>query len=158
MNKQLENIFMTTPQNLVAINMIEELDFSNIKIKLVRQNKISEKQINHTENDYRRFLKLILLFPREKIVPTNEIDIFWHEHILDSKRYVPETTKIFGQYLHHDPNFGGENGDKLEWEKAFANTKNLYFKLFKDIIVDVKSDCAGDSGSEGSCWPSSNDN
>ncbi len=32
-----------------------------------------------------------------------EIDLFWHEHILDTKKYKQDCEMVFGRFLHHVP-------------------------------------------------------
>ena len=34
-------------------------------------------------------------------VPTIDIDLFWHQHILDTRAYAKDCQKVFGQFLHH---------------------------------------------------------
>lgn len=35
--------------------------------------------------------------------PTHVVDIFWHTHILFTRKYFKDCEAIFGQYLHHEP-------------------------------------------------------
>lgn len=37
--------------------------------------------------------------------PPTVVDIFWHMHILFTKKYHQDCQDIFGYYLHHDPTF-----------------------------------------------------
>ena len=54
---------------------------------------------------YRRFLYLVSLYPDKIIVPSKDIDIFWHTHILDTLKYTADCQKLFGKYFHHFPYF-----------------------------------------------------
>lgn len=54
--------------------------------------------------EYRRFLFLKLHSPeRGSIRPPPDIDVFWHEHILDTRKYDADCRSVFGTFLHHDP-------------------------------------------------------
>lgn len=37
--------------------------------------------------------------------PSTVVDIFWHMHILFTKKYHRDCDEIFGFYLHHDPTY-----------------------------------------------------
>src|SRR5882672_8892843 len=58
------------------------------------------------ERDYRRFLTLHLRYPDRTLVPSALLDLVWHYHILDTRKYMEDCERIFGYYLHHDPYFG----------------------------------------------------
>ena len=73
---------------------------------------------------YRRFLTLVKIYPNQTIVPTKDIDTFWHYHILDTRKYMDDCDKVFGSYFHHFPYFGSRG----EEDKAnFDNHFNLRF-------------------------------
>jgi hypothetical protein len=57
------------------------------------------------ESLYRRFLMLHMMFPSEEFVPTKVIDAYWHQHILDTRKYAADCDAVFGTFLHHDPYF-----------------------------------------------------
>jgi hypothetical protein len=85
---------------------IAELDLSDISQRLM--NKTREKSLSAYECElgeltYKRFLALQLLYPSSNLVPPAIADIFWHEHILDTKKYASDCELIFGTFLHHTP-------------------------------------------------------
>ncbi len=56
------------------------------------------------EQDYRDFLYLILENPEKTIVPwTQDLDDFWHEHILDTGKYRQDCLDLFGRFIDHNP-------------------------------------------------------
>lgn len=81
---------------------------------------------------YKNFLYLIKKHPQESFVPTREIDEFWHNHILYTKKYSHDCMQIFGHYLHHEPADRDENPTILiaQYEK----TKQLYLEEFKQPL------------------------
>lgn len=78
---------------------------------------------------YKDFLILKKIHRHQALVPTREIDEFWHNHILYTKEYVTDCMKIFGHYLHHQP--ASPQEDLEEMVKAYLKTKQLYFDEFK---------------------------
>ncbi len=95
------------------------------------------------EKWYRRFLYLVFLYPNYGLVPTKELDTFWHTHILDTQKYMDDCQGLFGRYFHHFPYFGlrGEV-DRRNLERAFEETDALYVKHFGESPRSLKiADC-----------------
>merc|ERR1712159_408136 len=44
--------------------------------------------------------------PEHMVAASKLVDIVWHEHIIDTKRYMADCDFLFGRYLHHYPCFG----------------------------------------------------
>ena len=96
-------------QDIAAMwQAIDELDFDRIKAKLIHRSrgKLTEQAVALAEVGYRQFLKLAAKYPDVPVVPNEEIDEFWHMHILDTQRYAPDCERIFGRMIHHDPYLG----------------------------------------------------
>lgn len=88
-------------------------------------------EISH---EYRKFLVLCLNSPNIAIVPSTQIDDFWHLHILDTQKYAIDSEKCFGYFLHHFPYFGmRDEQDKSNLKKAWEMTKSLYVKEFAEL-------------------------
>jgi hypothetical protein len=81
---------------------------------------------------YKNFLFLFKKYLPEHLVPTREIDEFWHNHILYTKNYCRDCAAIFGHYLHHDPASPDENPEQLVDE--FRKTKAYYLAEFKQPL------------------------
>jgi hypothetical protein len=78
---------------------------------------------------YKKFLMLQKIYRTENLVPTREIDEFWHNHILFTQEYMKDCINIYGCYLHHAPVSPNENLQNLV--DNFRKTKDLYFNEFK---------------------------
>lgn len=78
---------------------------------------------------YKRFLWLMMQHGPAGIVPTKEIDEFWHNHILHSKRYVADCKALVGHYIHHQPSDGSAE-DIAKLQQLFERTCQLYKKEF----------------------------
>jgi hypothetical protein len=127
-------------QGLLSVNgalaRLANLDLTLVKAKLCASQEDegkgwTPKHANAAEEEYRRFLVLNLLSDGEPTVPSHTVDEFWHAHILDTRAYLTDTTRIFGRYLHHNPYFGrGGEKEARELDDAYVRTLNRYRSLF----------------------------
>jgi hypothetical protein len=118
-----QNLDLTAPD-------IDALDLSMIKLKLQDCEEgpgWSAERCDTVEIDYKRFLALKRAYPDREVVPNKEVDVFWHQHILDTEKYAEDCETLFGAFLHHYPYFGmrGEE-DHANLCAAFVETQNLY--------------------------------
>lgn len=136
---------------------ILNLNFNRIKHKMHLKESLawSEKKINLAEREYKRYLTLIKLHMRKRIVPSKLMDEFWHMHILDTKAYREDCQDVFGRFIDHFPYFGiyGKE-DHQNLLNEFEETKEMYRNQFGSDIGDafaarcedhachVQSDCA----------------
>jgi hypothetical protein len=81
---------------------------------------------------YKNFLILLKKHDSEFLVPTREIDEFWHNHILYTRNYYFDSMVIFGRYLHHDP--ASPNDDPEFLAKHYLKTKQYYLEEFKQAL------------------------
>ncbi len=90
------------------LQAIDALDFSRMKAKLLHQKHAqwTPESLDVAERGYRQFLKLAAKHPDTPAVPSEQVDAFWHAHILDTRRYAGDCERIFGYILHHDPYVG----------------------------------------------------
>lgn len=86
---------------------------------------------------YKKFLWLNKKNLPRALVPTREIDEFWHNHILYTQRYTQDCMKIFGHYFHHQPESPTDNPETLV--KLFVETKALYLEEFGESLGLIKS-------------------
>ncbi|MBA3828992.1 MAG: glycine-rich domain-containing protein-like [Taibaiella sp.] len=124
---------------------IELIDFSMIKLKLQDEEEgvgWTKEECNSAEEEYKKFLLLKRTYPKKEIVPHKEIDVFWHQHILDTAKYAEDCENIFGYFLHHYPYFGmnGEQ-DKQDLVDAFEETKLLYKRHFHKDYIGMAPKC-----------------
>ncbi|MBV9575511.1 MAG: hypothetical protein JO149_02680 [Gammaproteobacteria bacterium] len=82
---------------------------------------------------YKNFLFLQKKHLPLPLVPTREIDEFWHNHILYTRNYFHDCEQIFGHYLHHQPASPMEDKEKLAQD--FLRTKALYCEEFKEPLT-----------------------
>lgn len=126
------------------------LDLSMIRLKLMDKKEglgWNYEQCEKAEYEYKRFLILVHKYPEKSIVPTVTMDVIWHYHILDTRKYAEDSKSIFGYFLHHFPYFGlrGEE-DQKNLVKAFEVTKKLYKENFGEEVESEYSHCEGSGG------------
>lgn len=114
---------------------IAEINLEMVKSKMREPVKTGGLHWQHewceiAEVEYKRFLTLRLLWPKQTIVPTRFIDMIWHYHILDTRAYRADCKRVFGAFLHHNPYLGGSGGTR-----AAENTRRLYQQTFGESIM-----------------------
>jgi len=122
------------------------LDLTRIRMKL---RDVSEGEgwpaevCSLAELEYRRFLTLKRFLFSFPIVPNRLMDKFWHFHILDTRNYHDDCSRLFGQYLHHYPYFGARGDlDRDELGRAFQRTKTIYLEVFDKSMDEAPTKAA----------------
>lgn len=121
---------------------INELDLEPIIVKIMDKVEGKGWSLEYAqliEAEYRKFLLLILKYPDEAIVPPQQVDEFWHYHILDTMKYAQDCEEIFGYFVHHFPYFGmrGEE-DAKNLKDAWSKTCSLYVENFGEPDSYIK--------------------
>lgn len=124
-----------------AKDYIFAIDFTNIINTLVNRQGWKREHAVSVSKLYRRYLFLCRKYgTTHKLPPTEEIDEFWHHHILDTQQYHQDCQAIFGKYFHHYPYFGVDvHSTKADLNRAFAVMLQLYEQEFGEPLVVVRS-------------------
>ena len=127
-----------TESLLTGDSAIDELDLGPIKVKMKEENVGKEnwtyEELEKVEDQYRAFLALHKRHPDKALVPTKLIDGFWHQHMLDSRKYFEDCDNCFGQYLHHFPYFGMRGDeDKQNLISSANETAELFASEFPNL-------------------------
>lgn len=97
----------TKPQQEVIV-AIQGLDLESVKLR-VMDPELGEgwtkEYADGIEVAYKNYLVMLTKYPDdiEDILISKDVDEFWHAHILHTKKYADDCQKIFGNFLHHDP-------------------------------------------------------
>lgn len=138
-----------------SLKAVEQLDLGPIMFKLVHGDegpKWSIAQVQVAERWYKRFLILNLKYPNAVIVPNKIIDQFWHQHILDTRKYAQDCESVFGAFLHHFPYFGiRDEQDARNLGHAFQQTKELFRSEFGEGLSVLNSFFAPGASHSGVC-------
>ncbi len=123
-----------SPQEM--LDRIETLDLEPIMVKLmdpIEGEGWTIEQAREVEVWYKRFLYLNAVYPDRSIVPTQDIDTFWHYHILDTQKYADDCQIAFDYFLHHFPYFGMRGDqDRQNLLDASKQTWDLFRTHFNE--------------------------
>jgi hypothetical protein len=115
------------------VKRLNRVDFGPIAYKLI-DHETGEgwtiEQATEAIEQYRRFLLLHYLYPDRRLVPTRNVDIVWHHHILDTSQYQKDCLEVFGHFLHHYPYAAINDDDKQASSAALAETRELWARHF----------------------------
>ncbi|KAJ8653623.1 hypothetical protein O0I10_010773 [Lichtheimia ornata] len=92
---------------------------------------------------YYKFLTMMRRHRGEILVPTLEIDLAWHTHMLHPQKYREYTLQRVRQYVNHDDNI-----DPVQLAKFEATTNKLWKKSYKgkNLLNDKDNDQPMDDG------------
>jgi hypothetical protein len=131
-----------TVQDVIAL--LNDVDFSMVKRKLMDEDEgqgWTQEYVDAVEIRYRRYLCMLFMNPNGSIVPTRDIDLFWHHHILDTRAYALDCQNVFGYFVHHFPYFGmRDEEDAKDLLSSFESTKIYYKSLFDEDYVTESED------------------
>jgi len=116
-----------------ALALVLEWDFSLLKAKLLEPDYAgwTEARVEKAETNYKRYLSVTKALSGYQLIPNGDIDRFWHEHILDTRRYAKDCSDLFGGFLHHYPYFGMRGDDD---NKAWLDVSNISEELWKQLF------------------------
>lgn len=128
-----------------ALAKVNQLDFTpiNMKLQTTDPQKWSTETLQTAEVTYRRFLAIHMVHPSEGFVPNDLLDEYWHQHILDTRKYVQDCGFLFGGLLDHDPYFGlRSEEEKLENLANFEKLKSLWDGYFGEPLLGSANPCS----------------
>jgi len=139
---------LTMEQQLEALS---RLNLTKVKAKLMgplpEGRDWTQEYADTAERWYRRYLTLIIKYPKQNHAPNQMVDEFWHQHIVDTRSYIADCQNIFGRYIHHNPYFGA-TGDRAECIATFNRTNELYRREFGEdptefgaTAINCSTDC-----------------
>jgi hypothetical protein len=129
---------VNAPCVITALELVSQIDLSPINKKLQYENPAqwTDDAIAEAETNYRRFLALNLLYPSTTFSVNKVLDDYWHQHILDTRKYAEDCEKVYGYFLHHYPYFGIDGGeDRQKNEEAFTLTQETWENIFGVPLV-----------------------
>ena len=111
--------------------VIDTWDFTILKQWMVENNVYPADKVDEAEVEYKRFLTLNLLCPNTVLPVSNEVDPFWHSHLVFTEDYTRMSEQVFGSYFHHRP---GILSSQRALDGAFQSvTMPMYRKVFGSL-------------------------
>jgi hypothetical protein len=111
----------------------EELDLNTVRDALMEKQGWSLTRAEAARAEYIRFLTLLQMKPGFMLVPwpnaegQDDLDQFWHQHILDTAKYATDCNRLFGRIIHHNPHVMRGSGQETD---AIEKTQRLYARTF----------------------------
>lgn len=153
-------------QVMTSFEVVKRIDFSQIRFKLAHDDhgtKWTSERIERAELLYIAFLSILHAYRNDNITvaPPVLVDEYWHQHILDTRKYFEDCKHIFGEYLHHFPYFGLRGPDDASDLEQAGSTLHalmtIHFgsipKFHEALREYAPSDCSNCKGSCSSCGP-----
>jgi hypothetical protein len=132
--------------SLLSLTPLVEVDLSSIFFKMKSEHEMLGGELidyDVADHVYRQFLTLRQRHPSATLVPSAMIDMVWHYHILDTRKYIADCDRLFGGYLHHDPYFGlNGDEDRKANENAWEQTKALWQQEFDEPMIGLSHRCS----------------
>lgn len=111
----------------------ERLELNSVRDAVMEKLGWSLERADVARAEYIRFLTLLQLKPGFMLVPwpskdgQDDLDQFWHQHILDTAKYAADCQALFGRMIHHNPHVVRGSGDETS---AVEKTQRLYARTF----------------------------
>jgi hypothetical protein len=140
-------------EKLLAKRHIRHLDLSSIRAKLVEKLGWTEDRVKDVELSYKRFLYALAHKDTGDIIspPSLDVDEFWHQHILDTRKYRDDCETIFGHYMDHTPGLDSESQ-----KRADSRRWDLYNR-YNIGGIDFNDEPSYSAGGDGGDWIGSSD-
>ena len=95
---------LLAPRQKSLQQRLDGLGLETVAAKAAERHGWTPERTSAALADYRRFLILLARHPAKTLVPwTEDLDLLWHEHILDTRRYRRDCMALAGREIHHDP-------------------------------------------------------
>ncbi len=162
--KTIQNAERTTFQTCMISNVqeshglyeqLKRWDLEVVKRYVVEKEIFPHDLIEQAVDEYRKFLAISLAHPDRDVPISEQVDKFWHAHILFTENYTDMGEEIVGAYIHHRPaildnieglekSFGGDtmrlyhdcfgNSDTFFWSSACCKRCTCHCKSGKVVI------------------------
>ena len=95
--------------------------------------------VEEMENEYKKYLLLRLMHPRQRLPMSKDIDDFWHVHVLNTRSYARFTEEVGnGNFVHHAPTVDEDenmalmpaylNGTLVRYTEYFGEPNEKFWK------------------------------
>jgi hypothetical protein len=119
-------------EKLLAKRHIQNLDLSSVRENAMAKLGWSSEKAQRVENSYKRFLYALAHKEENDLLspPSQEVDDFWHQHILDTRKYREDCNTVFGHYIDHTPRLSPEDQSRADARRE---------QVYRDYNIDAIS-------------------
>lgn len=86
---------------------LQRLDLEPVMKKFSEESGVQGADLERAEMLYRQYLTLRHRYADSRFSAPRLVDEVWHTHIMFTRKYFEDCNLLFGEYLHHDPEFSG---------------------------------------------------
>ena len=121
------------------MNSIESLKLDTVIEALVTREGWRLRDAEEVAGLYRNYLYLSVKYPEKQFPPSEDVDEFWHTHILDTAKYRADCEVIFGHYFDHKPSMKSVDlSSSNELSAGFQEFQVLHYQEFGDYVYEVR--------------------
>lgn len=132
-----------------VIAAIQALDLDAVRVRIMDA-ELGEgwtrEYADSIEVAYKNYLTMLVKYQdhAEEILLSEDVDEFWHTHILQTIKYTEDCERVFGGFLHHSPHVGERSPADMERRAMLAEkTRDLYQREFGSARI-AEAAWAGD--------------
>ena len=115
---------------------LENIDLQPIILKIYEAEPYSLARIEKIAQEYLRFIFLAQKV-RFKPVPSQEVDMFWHYHILNTRLYRDFCDTHFGKFIDHMPLLK-QVAKTMGTDNTFLKTQAAFKKHYGQYMMNLK--------------------
>lgn len=127
-------------------------DFDFLQNRVMEEHSWDAGRAEGAIREYLRFMQMLAEAPKMELVASSDVDLVWHEHLIDTQNYAADCLRLFGRFLHHRR---ARTSDELAAiPAAYERTKRRYAErfgldapvLFWGPETEASSMCGGGGG------------
>lgn len=107
---------------------LDEFDLGFLRPKIIEKGEglIREETAELALRELKRFMSLPVLFPGKRVVPSAQVDVAWHQLILEMPTYRRLCIEVLGQPIDHIPRAPTDPRDDPDFAQTLENYRRAY--------------------------------
>lgn len=111
---------------LAALRVIESYDLGVVRERLICTGGMTPGWADEAIFEFRRYLGLRAVFPDPITMLSADIDEVWHACVLHTRLYTDLCDRVFGHFLHHDPETELNPDRDARWHEFETAYRSIY--------------------------------
>jgi len=120
-----------TEEQRIAITRIDAEDFSAVAKRVKKDCGFDDDRIKKGVDALKQYYVAAVVDSKNRHAISDDVDPFWHTHVMFSKEYMQFSMDVFGKYMHHEP-LDHDDKERVDLvEKVYIHTRKIYETIFK---------------------------
>jgi hypothetical protein len=142
-------LILLQSQSYSSRKALSNIDLRSVRDAMMEKYGWTFERAEAAQTEYVRFLTLLQKKPDFMLVPwldshgRDDLDQFWHQHILDTAKYAADCQGLLGKMIHHNPHV--VRGSVQE-DESVTKTRRLYVRTFQTGAYGAAADPVDFSG------------